>query len=65
MITVNGQDIILEQPITVTEYLEQHQYQINRIAIEMNGAILPKSQYTSVILKDGDKLEVVSFVGGG
>ncbi|MGF0031499.1 sulfur carrier protein ThiS [Bariatricus sp. SGI.154] len=65
MITVNGQDVILNQPITVAEYLRQHQYQINRIAVEMNGAILPKSQYTSVILKDGDKLEVVSFVGGG
>lgn len=65
MITVNGQNMQLDRSLTVSEYLEQNQYQINRIAIEMNGDILPKSQYASVILKDGDTLEIVSFVGGG
>lgn len=65
MITVNGQNMQFDRSLTVSEYLEQNQYQINRIAIEMNGDILPKSQYASVILKDGDTLEIVSFVGGG
>ena len=65
MITVNGQAVSLEKPITVAEYLAQNQYRIERIAVEMNGEILPKKNYAAVILKDGDKLEVVSFVGGG
>ena len=65
MITVNGQAVSLEKPITVAEYLAQNQYQIERIAVEMNGEILPKKNYAAVTLKDGDKLEVVSFVGGG
>ncbi|MCI6121615.1 MAG: sulfur carrier protein ThiS [Lachnospiraceae bacterium] len=65
MITVNGQAVSLEKPITVAEYLDQNQYRIERIAVEMNGEILPKKNYAAVTLKDGDKLEVVSFVGGG
>lgn len=65
MITVNGQAVSLEKPITVAEYLTLNQYRIERIAVEMNGEILPKKNYAAVTLKDGDKLEVVSFVGGG
>ena len=65
MITVNGQAVSLEKPITVAEYLAQNHYRIERIAVEMNGEILPKKNYAAVTLKDGDKLEVVSFVGGG
>ena len=65
MITVNGQAVSLEKPITVAEYLAQNQYRIERIAVEMNGEILPKKNYAAVTLKDGDKLEEVSFVGGG
>jgi sulfur carrier protein len=33
--------------------------------VELNLEIVPKSQYDSTILKDGDSVEVVSFVGGG
>ena len=49
----------------MTEYLEENHYQQNRIAVEINGKILPKSAYASVTLKEGDVLEIVSFVGGG
>ena len=65
MITVNGKEIALESQLTVMEYLEQNKYQLSRVAVEMNGDILPKSRYSEVMLKDGDRLEVVSFVGGG
>ena len=65
MITVNGKEFIPEQPVTVAEYLEANQYQINRIAVELNYELLPKSVYASTYLKDGDTLEIVSFVGGG
>lgn len=36
-----------------------------KVAVEQNGQIVPKAQYASVVLKDTDELEVVSFVGGG
>jgi sulfur carrier protein len=36
-----------------------------RLAIEQNGEIVPRSQFDSVTLRDGDKLEIVGAVGGG
>jgi sulfur carrier protein len=65
MITVNGTPEKNIEGLSLTAYLEQENYQITRIAVERNGEILPKSQYAETILKDGDTLEIVSFVGGG
>lgn len=65
MITINGTSISFQKSITVEDYLIQHQYQLKRIAVELNGSILPKSSYSSTQLNDGDKIEIVSFVGGG
>jgi len=45
--------------------LEQHDFQIQRIAVELNGNIIPKAAYGEVTVTDSDNLEVVSFVGGG
>ena len=36
-----------------------------RVAVELNGKIIPRSDFKSTILKDGDSLEIVHFVGGG
>ena len=41
MITVNGKQIQLTSEMSVADYLEQNNYQINRIAVEMNEEILP------------------------
>ena len=65
MIIVNGKEINLIEDTTVAEYLEQNQYQVKRIAVELNGDILPKYSYSDTMLKDGDRLEVVTFVEGG
>lgn len=65
MITVNGKQIQLTSEMSDADYLEQNNYQINRIAVEMNEEILPKYSYSETMLKDGDRLEVVTFVGGG
>lgn len=63
--TVNGKEIRLEDTLTLAEYLERSAYQIGRVAVERNGCIVPRTDYSKVILEDGDVLEVVSFVGGG
>ena len=47
------------------EYLEQNGYVISQIAVELNEEILPKTEYVSTVLKDGDVMEIVSFMGGG
>ena len=65
MITVNGKQIQLASEMSVADYLEQNNYQIKRIAVELNEEILSKYSYSDTMLKDGDRLEVVTFVGGG
>lgn len=65
MITINGSSVTLTHPMTVGGYLDLHQYQRARIAVELNYEILPKSKYDDTTLQDGDILEIVSFVGGG
>ncbi len=65
MITVNGKQIQLASEMSVADYLEQNNYPIKRIAVELNEEILPKYSYSDTMLKDGDRLEVVTFVGGG
>ena len=50
---------------TLAEYLGTTSYDLKRIAVEINGQIVPKAAYAETLLKDGDVVEVVSFVGGG
>ena len=64
MVKVNGTELDIAGK-TVAEYLATTNYDPKRIAVERNGDIVFKSQYGDTVLKDGDSLEVVSFVGGG
>lgn len=62
---INGEAVVLEQEMTMQQYLEQENYPKNRIAVELNGNILPKSQYETYVMQQDDKIEIVCFVGGG
>ena len=64
MVKVNGVELDIAGK-TIAEYLASTHYDPKRIAVERNGDIVFKSQYEVIVLKDGDSLEVVSFVGGG
>lgn len=64
MVKVNGENLNISQK-TVSDYLALAGYDTNRVAVELNGNIVPKTQYSQTVLKDGDSVEVVSFVGGG
>jgi len=64
MVKINGEEKNAVGK-TVAEYLTENGYDIKRVAVELNSDILPKSQYADTLLKDGDVIEVVSFVGGG
>lgn len=64
MVKINGEALELAGK-TLLQYLDTSNYDRTRIAVERNGEIVPKAQYDTTILCDGDSLEVVSFVGGG
>lgn len=62
---VNGETVALVESISLKEFLEQKNINLQYVAVERNDAIVPKAEYDSVQLCDSDKLEIVSFVGGG
>ncbi|MEG1608629.1 MAG: sulfur carrier protein ThiS [Clostridia bacterium] len=64
MQTINGKHFDNDGQALI-EFLEQNGFEISRIAIELNGKILPKNKYGAQLLCDGDHIEIVSFVGGG
>lgn len=64
-ITVNNEIHHIPQHTTLSGLLEQLQLQGKRIAIEMNGDIVPKSQHANTVLAQGAMLEIVVAVGGG
>ena len=64
MVKINGEEKNAVGK-TVAEYLAENGYDIKRVAVEINGDILPKVKYESIVLQDCDNVEIVSFVGGG
>ena len=64
-ILVNGAACQLPNESRVTGLIEQLGYTGKRIAVELNGEIVPKSRHADTLLQDGDQLEIVVAVGGG
>ena len=65
MVKINGKEVVLADNTSVSAYLEACSYKTDRIVVELNEEILPKDRYAETILKDGDYMEIVTFVGGG
>ena len=64
-IMLNGEKKDVPDGLTVSGLLELLNIQHQRVAVERNEEIVKKAVYVSTVLKDGDALEVVSFMGGG
>lgn len=62
---INGQSQQFEAPLNVAQLIDCLDLKGKRIAIECNGEIIPRSQFSELMLKHGDHLEVVVAVGGG
>ena len=64
-ITLNGEIKTVQDNITVLGLLEFLHIQHQRVAVELNESIVKKDNYGSTAIKNGDILEIVSFMGGG
>ena len=64
MVRINGENVNADG-IKLTDYLKDNGYNSGRIAVEVNGSIVPKKEYEACILHDCDTVEIVSLVGGG
>ena len=64
-LTVNGEIIEESNAGTVMELLDELQIEPFQVAVEVNLSIIRKADYSTFRLNDGDKVEIVNFVGGG
>jgi thiamine biosynthesis protein ThiS len=64
-IAANGEPREIPQGTTIARFLERAGLPPERVAVEHNGTIVPRDRYAAVSLEDGDRLEVVTLVGGG
>ena len=65
-LNVNGSMRKFEPPVrTVADLVRELSLEGKRIAVEKNGAIVPRSRYADTPVADGDALEIVGAVGGG
>lgn len=64
-LTVNGEDRSFEASLTVEQLLVRIGMDGRRVAVERNREVVPKSRYGETALGDGDRIEIVHFIGGG
>lgn len=61
---INGEKFKLKE-LKFMDFLNEKGYKIEFIALELNGEIIPRDKFDNLILKENDKAEIVTFVGGG
>jgi len=64
-LTINGEARKFDAPLTVEQLLGAIGLDPRKVAVERNLEIVPKSHYAGLALDDGDRLEIVHFIGGG
>ena len=62
---INGEEKALACPTALSELLTQLGYPAAFVAVELHGNIIKQKDFSSTTITDADKLEIVSFVGGG
>jgi thiamine biosynthesis protein ThiS len=64
-VTINGERRTLSSAGSLDALVEQLGMKSDRVAIELNREIVPRDRWSQTSLRDGDRLEIVHFVGGG
>jgi len=64
-VTINGEGRSFEEALDVAGLIARLKLDARKVAVERNLAIVPRSAYGATALADGDRIEIVAFVGGG
>jgi sulfur carrier protein len=64
-ILLNGTPMALSAQTSIAVLLQQQDMAERRLAVEVNGTVVPRSQHDTVQLKDGDRVEIIQAIGGG
>jgi thiamine biosynthesis protein ThiS len=62
---INGEKRELRDGLLLSSLIEEMGMKADRVAVERNGDIVPRGRWAETVLHDGDRLEIVHFVGGG
>lgn len=64
-ITLNGEPYELDEPLSVADLLVKVSIDPRRVAVEHNFTILKRHLFVDTLVHEGDRIEIVNFVGGG
>jgi len=64
-ITLNGDPYTIDGEVRLVALLERLGMRERRVAVEINREIVPKASYAETVIKPGDSVEIINFVGGG
>lgn len=64
-IFVNGEEVTLEKQINIEDLLSKFSLDKRKIAVEKNLEIVSQSQFSDVFVNEGDRIEIIHFIGGG
>uniref|UniRef100_A0A7C5Z5A4 Sulfur carrier protein ThiS n=1 Tax=Caldicellulosiruptor owensensis TaxID=55205 RepID=A0A7C5Z5A4_9FIRM len=65
-IKANGNEVQIEREMTIFEMLDVLNVSMKEyVTVQLNGQIIPRSEYDKVIVKEGDEVEFLYFMGGG
>jgi sulfur carrier protein len=64
-IRINGEPTDMPDGLTVAGLIEQLRMTGQRLALELNGEVVPRSRWPETLLADGDQTEIVRAIGGG
>lgn len=64
-LVINGEDGTLPDGCTVMDMLRERGHDPAAVVVELNGGIVPAASFAGTGLSEGDRVEIVQFVGGG
>ncbi len=64
-ITLNGEPRALATGSCVSDLVQQLSLDVRKVAVERNLAIVPRTEFAATPIMDGDRIEIVGFIGGG
>src|SRR5207253_1765252 len=64
-VLLNGDPLEVAGPLTVSELLGRLEIDARRVAVEHNLVVLKRTSFAETLVRDGDQIEIVNFVGGG
>jgi thiamine biosynthesis protein ThiS len=64
-ITLNGEDKFIAEKSSIKNLLEELELDVKKIAIEKNYEIIMPEEFGDSVLREGDRVEIVHFIGGG